>query len=242
MKSVVDLFVVKDRTAIFWFTVACMSIVCSAIYVQRVITAVQVKPQYVIMDATGGYYLAPSVEFEKATELHAGQTRLAMETLYDRGPEALTFDSRLKKLFTPAAISQIRKDLLIPDEKPFREQKMTQTIEIEEAGVYKNLVDPRGQAVTHAKAKLTRSGTFKGQAKTEVLDVDVFFWWRINTRMAENGLFPTVCTKFKASDPKRPNEAVAAEAAEAAAPPPKSEKSGKSEKPSLPSPSSVSNP
>lgn len=217
MKSVVDLFVVKDRTAVFWFTVACMSIVCSAIYVQRVIAAVQVKPQYVIMDATGGYYLAPSVEFEKARELHAGQTRLAMETMYDRGPEALTFDSRLKKLFTPEAISQIRKDLLIPDEKPFREQKMTQTIEIEEAGVHKNLVDPRGQAITRAKAKLTRSGTFKGQAKTEVLDVEVFFWWRINTRMADNGLFPTVCTKFKASDPKRPNEAVAAEAAEASA-------------------------
>lgn len=206
MKSVVDLFVVKDRTAIFWFTVACVSIVCSAIFVQRVITAVQVKPQYVIMDSTGSYYLAPSVEFEKARELHAAQTRLAMETLYTRGPEALTFDSRVKKLFTPEAITQVRKDLLIPDEKPFREQQMNQTIEIEEAGVYKNLIDPRGQAVTYAKGKLTRSGTFKGQAKTEVLEVEVYFWWRINTRMADNGLFPTVCSKFKASDPKRPGE------------------------------------
>ncbi|RBP48147.1 hypothetical protein DES53_101947 [Roseimicrobium gellanilyticum] len=212
MKSVVDLFVVKDRTAIFWFTVACVSIVCSAIFVQRVITAVQVKPQYVIMDSTGSYYLAPSVEFEKALELHAAQTRLAMETLYTRGPEMLTFESRLKKLFTQEANTQIRKDLLNPDEKPFREQQIHQSIQIEQAGVYKNLIDPRGQAVTFAKGKLTREITFKGQSKTEVLDVEVYFWWRINTRMADNGLFPTVCTKFKASDPKRPGEVDAAAA------------------------------
>jgi hypothetical protein len=210
MKSVVDLFVVKDRTAIFWFTMACVSIVCSAIFVQRVITAVQVKPQYVIMDSTGSYFLAPSVEFEKARELHAAQTRLAMEALYTRGPEELTYGSRLKKLFRQEAITQVTKDLVRPDEKPFREQKMTQTIEIEEAGVYKTLVDPRGQAVTYAKGKLTRQGTFKGQAKTEVLEVECYFWWRINTRMADNGLFPTVCTRFKASDPKRPGEAGAA--------------------------------
>ncbi|HSI64229.1 MAG TPA: hypothetical protein VLE43_13970 [Candidatus Saccharimonadia bacterium] len=222
MKSVVDLFVVKDRTAIFWFTMACVSIVCSAIFVQRVITAVQVKPQYVIMDSTGSYYLAPSVEFEKARDLHAAQTRLAMETLFTRGPEALTYDSRLKKLFRPEAITQIRKDLLIPDEKPFREQQMTQSIEIEEAGVYKNLIDPRGLAVTFAKGKLTRQGTFKGQAKTEVLEVECYFWWRINTRMAENGLFPTVCTKFTSSDPKRPGETAVSAATTASSEPAKS--------------------
>jgi hypothetical protein len=222
MKSVVDLFVVKDRTAIFWFTMACVSIVCSAIFVQRVITAVQVKPQYVIMDSTGSYYLAPSVEFEKAREIHAAQTRLAMETLYTRGPEMLKYESRLKKLFMPETMTQIRKDLLNPDEKPFREQQMTQSIEIEEAGIYKNLITSSGLAVTFAKGKLTRQGTFKGQPKTEVLEVEVYFWWRINTRMADNGLFPTVCAKFKASDPKRPGETAATAATTASSDPSKS--------------------
>ena len=203
MKSVVDLFVVKDRIAIFWFTMACVSIVCCAIFVQKVVAAVKVKPQYVIMDSTGTYYLAPSVAFEHAKDLHAAQSRLALETLYNRGPEDLDYRPRMKKMFTEEAQMAIAKDILAPDEAPFREQQTRQTVEVTEAGVYKNLIDPRGMAVTIAKGKLTRKSNFKGQARTEELEVVAYFWWTINTRMADNGLFPTVCTKFKAEDPKK---------------------------------------
>ena len=201
MKSVVDLFVVKDRTAIFWFVMACISIVFCAIFVQNIIATVSVKPQYVIMDQTGTYYLVPSVEFEKAKPLHIEQTRIAMETLYTRNVDELKFASREKKLFLEEAIKQIRTDILVPDEKPFKEQKISQTIEVEDVSVLK--VDPRGIALTKAKGKLTRKGTFKGQQKTETLSVETVFWWRLNARMADNGAFPTVCYRIKAGDPKK---------------------------------------
>jgi hypothetical protein len=203
MKSVVDLFVVKDRTAIFWFTMACVSIVCSALFVQRMLAAIRTKPQYVIMDASGVYYLAPSVEFEKAKDLHDAQTRLAMETLYTRDLEQMKFADRARKLFTKDCQGQIRKELLAPDETPFKEQKVHQTVEILEAGIYKGKIDPRGVAITYSKAKLTRQSSFKGQSKTETFTVDCYFFWRINTKMADNGLFPTVCTKITPSEPKK---------------------------------------
>lgn len=203
MKSVIDLFVVKDRTAIFWFTMACVSMVCCGLFVHSVVAAVSKKPQYVIMDASGTYYLAPSVEFEKARTLHVAQTRLAMETLYTRDQDALKFAPRLKKLFSDDAIKQIKQDFLLPDEKPFKEQQIVQTIEIDEADIYKNSIDPRGMAITYAKGRLTRHSNFKGQAKTEVFNVDAFFWWRINARMADNGAFPTFSYRIKASDPKK---------------------------------------
>jgi hypothetical protein len=206
MKSVVDLFIVKDRTAIFWFTMACVSIVGCALFVQRMIAAVQKKPQYVIMDASGTYYLAPSVEFEKARDLHVKQTQLAMETLYTRDADNLRFGARLKKLFSGDAINQIQTEFLAPDAKPFTEQKIVQTIEVEEADIYKNQIDSRGIAITRGKGKLTRRGTFKGQEKTEVLEVEAFFWWRINGRMADNGAFPTYCYRIKAADPKKAAE------------------------------------
>jgi hypothetical protein len=204
MKSVVDLFVLKDRTAIFWFTVACVSIVCSALFVQKMIAAIRNKPQYVLMDANGVYYLAPSVEFEKATDLHVAQSRLAFETLYTRDLDQLRFDDRLKKLFTRDAIGQIKNDFLYPDSKPFRDQEVHQTVEIDEAGVYNNKIDPRGMAITHAKGRLIRKLTFKGLSKTDVYDVEAFFYWRINPKMADNGAFPTVCYKIAVpKDPKK---------------------------------------
>src|SRR5882757_5060917 len=200
MKSVVDLFVVKDRTAIFWFTMACVSIVCSALFVQRMLAAINTKPQYVIMDASGVYYLAPSVEFEKAKSLHVAQTRLAMETLYTRDLDQVRFNERMKKLFSKDTINDIEKDLLNPDAKPFREQKVHQTIEVTEADIYKGKIDPR-QAITYVKGTITRQITFKGQSKTDILTVEVFFFWRLNTKMADNGAFPTFCYKIQASDP-----------------------------------------
>lgn len=203
MKSVVDLFVVKDRTAIFWFTMACVSIVGSAIFVQRMLAAISTKPQYVIMDANGTYYLAPSVEFEKARSLHVAQTRLAMETLYTRDLDQMRFAARAKKLFTRDAIDQIHHDVLDPDANPFKEQKVEQTVEVTEADIFKNKIDPRGAAITYAKARLTRNSKFKGQAKTETFTVECFFFWRINTRMADNGGFPTFCYQIKANEPKK---------------------------------------
>ena len=201
MKSVVDLFIVKDRTAIFWFTMACVSIVCCAIFVQKIVTAVRVKPQYVIMDASGTYYLAPSVEFEKAVALHEAQSRLALETLYSRDAELLRYQDRANKLFVPDAIKQIEEEFLKPDEKPFKEQKVVQTVEVDEASIYQ--IDPRGVALTFAKGRLIRQSEFKGQSKTETFEVKAYFTWRINTSMAVNGAFPTVCYKIKASDPKK---------------------------------------
>jgi len=206
MKSVVDLFVLKDRTAIFWFTVACVSIVCSALFVQKMIAAIRNKPQYVLMDANGVYYLAPSVEFEKATDLHVAQTRLAFETLYTRDLDQLHFDDRVKKLFNKSTVSQIRRDFLTPDAKPFRDQAVHQTVEIDEAGIVPGKIDPRGAAITRAKGKLIRKLTFKGLDKTDIYEVEAYFFWQINAKMADNGAFPTVCNRIVVkSEPKKLN-------------------------------------
>ena len=201
MKNVVDLFIVKDRTDIFWFTMACASILCSAIYVKTVIAAVQKKPQYVIMDGTGVYYLAPSVEFEGAKELHLAQTRLAMETLYTRTPQNLVFKNRINRLFIGEGVEMVNNEFKT-DAKKFVEEERSQTIDVyEEPTIYK--IDPRGQAITHAKGRIIRHSTFKGQKKTEVLYVDNYFYWKMNARMVDNILFPTACFKMKLSDPAK---------------------------------------
>lgn len=202
MKNVVDLFIAKDRTAIFWFTVACASILCSAIYVQRVIKAVQTKPQYVIMDGNGVYYLAPSVEFEKATELHVAQTRLAMETLYVRNPQTLVFKNRVSRLFFADGVKMVDNEFRAEAER-FADEQITQTLDIYEAPTIYKIDGSRGQAITHAKGKLTRNSTFKGQKKTEVLYVDNYFYWKMNARMSENSWFPTVCFKMQLSEPAK---------------------------------------
>lgn len=195
MKNVVDLFIAKDRTAVFWFTMACVAILCCGVYISAVITNVARKPQYVIMDGNGVYYLVPSVEFEAATDLHLMQTRLAMETIYSREPAKLVHEDRLGRLFLKKANGQLA-DELKKDAKKFKEEQTQQTIEITDVKLYRKTprsAPPKGYEVTEGRGILTRRGTYGGRPLVETLTVTCRFAWRVNPAMANNGGYPTLC-------------------------------------------------
>ena len=49
------------------------------------------KPQFFVMDANHTYYLPSAMDFGSAKEVHAAQTRLAMEAIFNRtasGPDS----------------------------------------------------------------------------------------------------------------------------------------------------------
>lgn len=198
MKSVVDLFVAKDRTAVFWFTLACASILTSAIYVRKIIADVSTKPIYVIMDSNGTYYYAPSVEIDSATPLHEAQTRLAMETIYNRKPRNLVFEDRVRTLFYSKGIEQVKEEFN-KDAKKFTEEDREQTIEV--TGIKVLQASSSGGALTEATGTITRHSTYKGHGKVEVFTVKGKFVWRLNKAMGINGLPPTVCVNMKLGDP-----------------------------------------
>lgn len=198
MKNVVDLFVAKDRTALFWFILACASMLLSAIYARSIISAVRTKPQYVIMDGAGIYYLAPSVEFAQANDLHLAQARMAMETLYTRTPDSLPLGNRLTKMFTKKARDLVKAELA-KEAKKFESQKIHQSVEVTEVTIGK--LDPNGFIETRVAAKLTREGTFDGKEQTKQYSVKAAFGWVLNTSMASNGGYPTVCTLVVTGDP-----------------------------------------
>ena len=202
-KNIVDLFVAKDRTTLFWFLMACGSIFGSALWVQVVLGDVRTKPQYVIMDGNGIYYLAPSVELPLARDMHIAQTRLAMQTLFERGPLGLVFASREPKLFTKTAMESITNEILKPDSRKFKDEDTHQTIEVTSVTIEPlSASNAANFAQTTAKGLLTRVRVVQGKKKTEHLTVSAVFLWQIQTRMADTGTFPTVCRQFKASDPK----------------------------------------
>lgn len=198
MKTVVDLFVAKDRTAIFWFMLACVSIVLSGMYVSRVVADLSTKPVYLIMDANGVYYVAPSLEFENATPLHEAQTRLAMETIYNRGPRDIVYVERLRTLFFGPGIEKVNADLR-KEAKKFIDEERDQTIEVTDIKILK--VDPKGGVKTQATGIITRHSNIKGQPRVETFKVTNVFLWKINKGMGKNGLFPTVCFDMSLNDP-----------------------------------------
>lgn len=193
MKGVVDLFVSKDKIAVFWFLVAVIAVIGSGWYVQSMVKQVTANPNFVIMDGAGVYYIAPSLDFSDATEIHASQTRMATETFFNRGPSQSDSQDRIKYLFSEAAQEFISTEYS-RESNTFETQQIHQKVEIGDIQV---LQTEGTRALTSATGQVIRVGVFNGEQVVDVYDLSVKYMWMLNRDMRNNGRFPTVCAQMK---------------------------------------------
>lgn len=190
--GVVDLFIAKDRIAIFWFMMACGTAVATTAYTTATLHEVRKRPQYIYLDGAGTWYLAPGSSFQEAEFVHRAQAQLATETIFNRGPDGLISKAPVPRLFGKSAQEYIREELK-KEARSFANQDLNQTVQIKEIKI---LGAKDGAAVTGVIADVVRSGEFKGAPIREEYDLKVQYLWRQNPRMSENGMFPSVCVEL----------------------------------------------
>ena len=192
MRAVSHLFLARSRAAVFWFLVTCATLAGSGYYLQSKIANVRTLPQYVYTGSPDTYYLAPDLDVETPTEMHRAQTRLAMETMFNRQPSRLDNQERLPRLFSYEAAQAIVKGLIVPQAKNFHDNKLHQKVEIGEIIV--NIQEGQGEATTVATAQLVRAGVTPDKTMiNESWSVKIFFEWRINPDIEERPMYPTLC-------------------------------------------------
>jgi hypothetical protein len=152
---------------------------------------VRTRPQYVMGNSPDLYYLAPDLDVDTPTELHAADTRLAMETLFNRSPSHLDREDLLEHLFTAKAIDKIRAGIIEPQAQGFQENQFHQKMELEDTIV--NIQEGQGEATTVATAQLIRTGVANGATVNETWSVKVFFTWKSNPNLKDHAMYPTVC-------------------------------------------------
>jgi len=191
LRAISHLFLARSRAAVFWFLVTCGSIVGSAYYVQSVAADVRTAPQYVMGDSPDLYYLSPDLDVETPSEMHTANTRMAMETMFNRSPSRLDHEYRLRKLFTPQAQQQIYDGLIKPQAQNFRDSQLHQKVELEDTIV--NIQEGKGEATTVATGQLLRTGVVGDSTLNETWSVKIFFTWKSNPNAEDHALYPTVC-------------------------------------------------
>ena len=191
-KPVIDLFIQKDKVAIFWFVFA---IVVTAGFWwerQKLITSFQQKPQFFVMDENSTYYLPAAMDFEDAKDVHAAQTRLAMEAIFNRNPGGPDSPDRLKRILG-VELYQKTERRLGEETKAFREKEIHQKVEL---GAIQILQVRDDSVLTGVEGQLIRNGVFRNKPFTEVLEVNAQFKFILNPDMRHNGRFPTVAIAF----------------------------------------------
>lgn len=191
MRAVANLFISRSRAAVFWFFVTCASLVSAAVYVQSVVKDVRTLPQFVMAGNADLLYLTPTLEVDDLTSLHTSQTKLAMETIFNRGPAGLDHQDRRFSLFTDDANGVINQEVVAPQVLMFRDTKAQQKVEIE--NIFVNPAPGQGEATTVCYGVLFRTGVENNKTVNQSFSVKVFFSWKSNPNPEEHAMYPTIC-------------------------------------------------
>ena len=188
----IDLFIHKDKVALFWFGVALLVTVGFWFERQRLVKNLMAKPQFFVMDANHTYYLPSAMDFGSAKEVHAAQTRLAMEAIFNRTSNGPDSPERLKRILGRDAYHKA-KDAIDHEADEFADKQIHQKVEL---GPIQVLQVRDDSVLTGVEGQLVRSGVFRGKAFTEALLVKAQFKFILNPDMTANGRFPTVAIAF----------------------------------------------
>jgi len=131
-RSAIDTLIIRDRTAVFWFLVACMVGASCAGYVMLMSETLRKRPPFVVMDTAGAYYVPPGNVYMEMMPMHIQMSSILAETLLERNAQGLIHEDRLTKLCwenekqeTPG-LTEIRKEVQ-KEQKYFQSQKVDQT-------------------------------------------------------------------------------------------------------------------
>ncbi|MFT5471172.1 MAG: hypothetical protein ACI8UO_006305 [Verrucomicrobiales bacterium] len=188
----IDLFIHKDKVALFWFAIAVVVSVGFWWERQRLVKQLTTKPQFFVMDANHTYYLPSAMDFGSAKQVHAAQTRLAMEAIFNRAPKGPDSPERLKRILGKDAFKKAQ-GAIAHEEDEFMDKQIHQKIEL---GAIQVLQVRDDSVLTGVEGQLIRSGVFRGKAFTEALSIKAQFKFILNTDMTANGRFPTVAIAF----------------------------------------------
>ncbi len=151
MKGVTDIFISKQKLAIFWFLVALACIIGTAWHLYSVALEGRSRMLYVPV-MTSDVYIDEHLSKQDLSDIVDYQTRLILETFFNRGPNGPVTPERLPFLFTPAGREQAEVDIR-SNSYDFAKRQVHQMLELGKVNI---LQSSDGGASTEATGQLIR--------------------------------------------------------------------------------------
>ncbi len=187
------IFIDKDRLARFWFLVAVIVLIASALERIHLVEALKEREHVVILDPAGTYYVSPLLDFEEARELHAQQSTLAAIAFLERNPKGFDQPELLQRMFLKDAFAKAQSEWN-SEEAEFKAKELHQKAEIARI----DFIETRTDAVlTQVTGQLIRTGIFQDRVFSEAIPFVLKLKMLRNPNMVENGRFPTAVADFK---------------------------------------------
>ncbi|MES2736123.1 MAG: hypothetical protein V4672_07375 [Verrucomicrobiota bacterium] len=192
MKGVTDMFIAKDKLAIFWFLVSCGCIIGTGWYLHGQALLGRGRMLFVPIEQHD-VFMARDMKPQDLNEAADFHTRLLMETLLNRGPKGPVNNDRLEQLLIGNGLDQARLDIR-DNSFDFDKRKIHQMLELGRVDIVHNPDD--GSAITSTEGQLIRV-SFDPTLKETVVQsflVSATMQWQRNPSLRANKRFMFVCS------------------------------------------------
>lgn len=191
MKGVTDIFISKEKLALFWFSLACVFLGITGWHTYNVAFTSRGSMLYVPIEKSE-FYLDRSLDQHELNDVINYHTRHALETYLNRGPKGLLNPTRVNLLFSGIAIEQVNLDLR-ENAYDFNTRKIHQMVEVGTVNVEYSL---DGSVETMATGQIVRVSVdpTTNEAVTQSIAVSARMEWIRNPNLRDSRRFPFVCT------------------------------------------------
>lgn len=194
MKGVTDIFISKEKLALFWFSLACLFLAGTAWHTYNVALTSRGSMLYVPVEKSE-FYLDRSLEQHELDDVINYHTRLALETYLNRGPKGALDIDRIPLLFTGFAREQVDFDLR-DNAYDLNSRRIHQMVEV--GGVTVEY-SPTGDAETVATGQIIRVSVdpTTQEGITQSIAMSARLQWARNPNLRDSRRFPFVCTHIE---------------------------------------------
>lgn len=193
MRGISDIFISKDKVSMFWFLVTIGTLVGSAWYLKSMADEGRSRMLYVPMSRTSVIEIDPMMDEDTTIELIDYQTRMALETLLNRGPAGPVNPSRISKIFTGPALDWVLQDIQ-GSLFDFRDRQRRQMVELGKSEVR---ISDDGSATVSITGQVVSVSVdpLEQRVVNQVHTLTATINWVRNQHLRDSRLFPYVSDK-----------------------------------------------
>lgn len=188
-----QLFADNAWAARMWFLVSLLLLGLVVIQPFFIINAYRTRERVVVMDGSGTFSIAPTLDFQEATRVHEELALWATYALFSQNPNGFDMPELLDKLFLDEALKHAR-SLYAEASKEFQEKDIHQKVEVFEIKILETREE---QVFAQVKGQLIRTGNFEGKTFVEDPEFTLTLVLHRNPNMLDNKRFPLAVTSFE---------------------------------------------
>lgn len=188
------LFISKEGISTFWFLLAAGTVLGTFYYLYGLVDKKGLRPQFIIMTNPDVQKASPEQDALTESAAVLDQTRLAMDSIFNKNSNGLDAQDRCRKILAPDVFDWVQSELVEKQTEAFKEARFHQKIEIENIDLTSQ---PGGEAIlASVRGQLLRVGILDEKVVNDVWSVRAELVWVHNVNLRNSGRHPLICTAF----------------------------------------------